>query len=127
MWLKYDFHQRSILISLQVYFTRNRTFFLAIAGGYSLRCFRTFKRVLVIALATFATAICLSFLFWPNPPPADAVAPARLAAQEMETVDSFLVLIAALDSSGQHTQSKEVRKRARRIAPFDERLMEVPK
>ena len=59
--------------------------------------------------------------------PADAVAPARRAAQEMETVDSFLVLIAALDSSGQSTLSKEVRTQARRVAPIDERLMEIPK
>ena len=55
---------------------------------------------------------------------AEAVSPALRAIQEMENVESYLVLIAALDSSGQRNQAKEMWTQARRIAPNDERLME---
>ena len=38
-----------------------------------MRCSQAFKRALFIALATFATAFFLSFLFWPIPPRAEPI------------------------------------------------------
>lgn len=59
--------------------------------------------------------------------PAEAVSPARRAVREMETVETYLVLIAALDTSEQYDQATQVRTQARSIAPNDERFREKPK
>jgi tetratricopeptide (TPR) repeat protein len=52
----------------------------------------------------------------------EAVPPARRAVELLETVDSYLVLIDALDASGKKDMAEAMRTQARKMSPNDTRL-----